>query len=175
MAVACRNAGAKWQSAYIRSHVLKGRSVDPVDLGLSRHVHDVWRQSTSVFKSGNRAILPSSDGLTDGRLEGVSYRPSICEAEEFRNLLFNEGRFDSDLKDSKKRTYLSSLRIEKRRLPKMNGRFKEILSYDPVITRRETKKRFEGFVVRDGCQPAADRVVVREIEGDIFLDSLLWW
>lgn len=181
LATACVNAGPKWQSAFIRSGIVKGTFIDPVDLGLDRRIHDVWRSSVSVFKSGRKRELPKLEQVIDDRLEAVEYEPSYTEQTAVRQLIFNDGRFEPD---SKRETFTrvkslpitGSSRLRSSVSPRLMAKMRTHLSYRPDIRTESKGRELKGFVVRDWAPTtSAACLATKEIEGDVYLVSNLWW
>nr|WAK77852.1 MAG: hypothetical protein [Botourmiaviridae sp.] len=167
LAVACKNAGPKWQSAFIRSGILKGTKVDSVDLGLDRWIHDVWRQSTSA--RFEKRVFPEVNGEKDDRLEPVYEEMGYEEAYATRELLFNEGRMRGG-KEGKfelvRKLPISTMR---------RTRYKP-LSYRPDIRDVRPKAReIKGFVVKGREESGSSPSITKEINGDVYLASSLWW
>nr|WAK77977.1 MAG: hypothetical protein [Botourmiaviridae sp.] len=180
VASACVKAGPKWQEAFIRSGALKGTNIDPVDLGLSRRVHDVWRLSTTVFRKGKRLRLPEEDVCKDGRLEAVDRRPGIDEQCALRELLFNEGRFEG-VGARPPLTFLKGLQSFERKGSSLAGLallrgMRTCLSYRPDVVETSAGRKIGGFVVK-GWAPTTNGkpLETKEIEGDVYLVSNLWW
>jgi hypothetical protein len=179
MATACVNAGPKWQAAFIRSGLLKGTSIDPVDLGLSRKVHDVWRLSTSLHLRGKRKI-PQVAAPRDERLEMVEFEPGYAEREAVRQLLFNDGRFSPD---GKRETFTKWKSLEMTGSRRRSSPSRAVvagmrlhLSYRPDIPDVSIRREFGGFVVKDWAPTTSGGpVLTKEIEGDVYLVSNLWW
>jgi len=90
MARSCLGGGDRWVSAFVRTRIGRRSRVSPVHLGLPMTNRDVfWRHRGMP----SYRVLPTDIAVQDDRLEKTEEKPSFEEAEAFRTLLFNEGRF----------------------------------------------------------------------------------
>jgi len=108
MARSCLSAGDRWVSAFVRTRIGRRSRVSPVHLGLPMTNRDVfWRHRGMP----SYRILPKDVAAQDDRLEQTEEKPSFEDAEAFRTLLFDEGRFvprRNDPVDVKSLPYRSS-------------------------------------------------------------------
>jgi len=90
MAQSCRSGGDRWISAFVRTRIGRRSRVSPVHLGLPMTNRDVfWRHRGMP----SYRVLPREPICQDDRLEKTEEKPLFEEAEAFRTLLFDEGRF----------------------------------------------------------------------------------
>jgi hypothetical protein len=90
MARSCLSAGDRWVSAFVRTRIGRRSRVSPVHLGLPMTNRDVfWRhRGMPSYRVFQKDVV-----LQDDRLEQTEEKPSFEDAEAFRTLLFDEGRY----------------------------------------------------------------------------------
>jgi hypothetical protein len=90
LAQSCLKGGNKWITAFVRSRIGRRQRVSPIDLGLpGSHKSVFWRN----FGMPYRRVIPFQPADKDERLEMTEEKNQPHQVEDFRNLLFDEGRF----------------------------------------------------------------------------------
>jgi len=96
MARSCLSAGDRWVSAFVRTRIGRRSRVSPVHLGLPMTNREVfWRHRGMP----SYRIFPRERVPNDDRLERTEEKPSFEDADAFRTLLFDEGRYSPRMGD----------------------------------------------------------------------------